>query len=132
MFFLVPVHPILFISFDKCPPFSSYESFNDWGGRGYNDSVPGWSPKQPLPRIGLRDLLYGRQAGGWSNMSPGGAIFGPSPFKTGTNLRHPLPPQSLNDSYAIFFSCVAFVVLILVFLLSSDRCFYDRLPCVAS
>ena len=30
-------------------------------------------------------------------MFPGGAIFVPSPPKTGTNLRHPLPPQSLND-----------------------------------
>ena len=31
-------------------------------------------------------------------MSPGGAIFVPSPWKTGTILRHPRPPQSLNDS----------------------------------
>ena len=31
-------------------------------------------------------------------MSPGGAIFVPSPPKAGTNLRHPRPPQSLNDS----------------------------------
>ena len=71
---------------------------------------PGWSPKQPLPRIGLHDLLYGRQAcpefnsfhQGWSNISRGGAIFVPSPFKTGTNLRHPRPPQSLNDSKVTF------------------------------
>ena len=33
-------------------------------------------------------------------MSPGGAIFVPSSPKTGTNLRHPRPPQSLNDSQA--------------------------------
>ena len=73
---------------------------------------PGWSPKQPLPRVGLHDLPYGRQVcpefnlvqlsspGGWSNLSPGGAIFVPSPFRTGTNLLHPRPPQSLNDSKA--------------------------------
>ena len=36
------------------------ESFNDWGGRGYDDS--GWSSKQPLPGIGLHDPLHGRQA----------------------------------------------------------------------
>ena len=78
------------------------------GGGDTTISSPGWSPKQPLPRIGLHDLLYdGRQAcpefnlfhqRGWSNMSPGGAIFVPFPFKTGTNSRHPRPPQSLNDS----------------------------------
>ena len=33
-------------------------------------------------------------------MSPVGAIFVPSPLKTGTNLLHPLPPQSLNGSVA--------------------------------
>ena len=31
----------------------------------------------------------------------GGAIFVPSPPKTGTNLRHPRPLQSLNDSALI-------------------------------
>ena len=31
-------------------------------------------------------------------MSPGEAIFVPSPPKTGTSLRHPPPPQSLNGS----------------------------------
>ena len=31
-------------------------------------------------------------------MSPGGASFVPSSPKTGTNLRHPRHPQSLNDS----------------------------------
>ena len=30
-------------------------------------------------------------------MSPGGSVFAPSSPKTGTNLRHPRPPQSLND-----------------------------------
>ena len=38
------------------------ECFNDWGGRGYDDSVPGRSPKQPLPGIGLHDPLHDRQA----------------------------------------------------------------------
>ena len=31
--------------------------------------------------------------GGWSNMSPVGAIFVPFPLKTGTKLLHPLPPS---------------------------------------
>ena len=61
------------LSFGPVPPrplrlggtpasFSLDEGFNDWGGRGYDDSVPGKSPKQPLPRIGLHDALHGRQA----------------------------------------------------------------------
>ena len=41
---------------------STIERFNDWGGRGYDDSSPGRSPKQSLPRIGLHDPLHGRQA----------------------------------------------------------------------
>ena len=33
------------------------------GGAGdMTTSSPGWSPKQPLPRVGLNDLLYDRQA----------------------------------------------------------------------
>ena len=32
------------------------------GGGDTTITSPGWSPKQPLPRIGLHDLLYGRQA----------------------------------------------------------------------
>ena len=35
-------------------------------------------------------------------MSPRGAIFVPSSIKKGTNLQHPRPPQSLNDSCGIF------------------------------
>ena len=72
---------------------------------------PGRSSKHPLPGIGLHDPLHGRQAcpkiqlippGGWSNMSPVGAIFVPFPLKTGTKLLHPLPPpQSLNRSYKV-------------------------------
>ena len=38
------------------------ESFNDWGGAGIRDSVPGRSPKNHLPGIGLHDPLHGRQA----------------------------------------------------------------------
>ena len=87
------------------------ESFNDWGGRGCDNSVPEvviktapsvdksvwtstWSTR--LPRI---QLISPR---GWSNMSPGGAILMPPPLKTGTNLRHSRPPQSLNGSRAQF------------------------------
>ena len=47
-----------------------------------------------LPRIQLIP------PGGWSNMSPVGAIFVPFSLKTGTNLLHPLSPQSLNGSKA--------------------------------
>ena len=38
------------------------EGFNDWGGRGYDDFIPGRSPKQPLPRMRLHDPPHGRQA----------------------------------------------------------------------
>ena len=37
--------------------------------------------------------------GGWSNLSPVGAIFVPFPLKTGTNMLHSLSPQSLNLQY---------------------------------
>ena len=87
------------------------ELFNDWGGRGYDDSVPGGVTKTApsgdkttwlasLPRIQLIP------EGGWSNMSPVGAIFVPSPPKTGTNLLHPRPPpQSLNGSKKDWTEC---------------------------
>ena len=76
------------------------EGFNDWGGRGYNDFIPGRSQKQPLPGIGLHDLLHGRQAcpefiafdQGVGQRCPR-AIFVPFPPKTGTNLLHPLLPS---------------------------------------
>ena len=85
------------------------ESFNDWGGRVYDDSVsPGRSPKQLLPGIGLHDPhMVGKldlnstnfTKGFWSNMSPGGdLLFVSFLSKAGTNLRHPPSPQSLNDS----------------------------------
>ena len=71
------------------------ECFNDWGGRGCDDLVPGevnkttpsgdritrsptWSAS--LPRVQLISPP------GWSNTSPSGAMFVPSPPKTGTNL----------------------------------------------
>ena len=55
---------------------------------------PGRSPKQPLPEIGLYDPLdVGKLAPNSTHVtrgsvknSPGGAVFVPSPFKTGTNL----------------------------------------------
>ena len=79
------------------------------GGRGYDDSVPRevtkttpsgdrttgsptWSAS--LPRIQLIPPFS------WSDMSSVGAIFVPSPPKTGTNLLHPLSPQSLDGSTA--------------------------------
>ena len=77
------------------------ECFNDCGGRGCDDSVPGDIPKTTpsghratgsptwsasLPKIQLISR------GGWSNKSSGGTILVPSPSKTGTILLHPLPP----------------------------------------
>ena len=71
------------------------ESFNVWEGRGYDDSVPGevtkttpsgdktaWSTiwSASLSQI---QLISPED---WLNMSPGGAIFLPSPAKTGKNL----------------------------------------------
>ena len=38
------------------------EGFNYWRGRGYDDSSPERSPKQPLPGMRLHDLLHDRQA----------------------------------------------------------------------
>ena len=77
------------------------ESFNDWGGRGYDDCVPGEITKTDPSGIGLHDPLHGRQAcsefnpfhQGVRNMSPGGANFVQFPPKTETNLRHPRPPN---------------------------------------
>ena len=48
--------------------------------------------------VGKLDRIALIPSGDWSNMSPVGAIFVPSPLKTGTNLLHPLPLQSLNGS----------------------------------
>ena len=79
-------------------------SSNDWGGRGYDDSVPGgrgvtktapsrdrtaWSSTWPasLPRNQFKS------PGSWSNTSRGGAVFVPSSPKMGTNLRHPPSPN---------------------------------------
>ena len=69
------------------------ECYKDWGGRGYDDFVPGngtkttssgdrttsptWSTS--FPRIQLIS------PGGWTNKSPGGVTFVPSPPNTGTN-----------------------------------------------
>ena len=41
---------------------SDSESFNDWGGRGYDDSALGEVTKTAPPGIGLHDPLHGRQA----------------------------------------------------------------------
>ena len=41
----------------------------------------------------LEMATYFSSPGGWSNMSPVGAIFVPFPFKTGKKLLHPLPPS---------------------------------------
>ena len=38
------------------------EGFNDWGGRGYDDFVPGLVTKMAFPGTRLHDPLHGRQA----------------------------------------------------------------------
>ena len=38
--------------------YEARESFNDWTGRGYDDSVPVVVTKQPLSGIGPRDPLH--------------------------------------------------------------------------
>ena len=84
------------------------ERFNDWGGRGYEDFVPGKVTKTapfgnrttrfPTWSASLRQI-HRIWPGGWSIMSPVGAVFVPFPPKTGIKLLHPPPPpQSLNGS----------------------------------
>ena len=78
------------------------------GGGDTTIPSPGMVRKQPLPGIGLHESVHGSASlprirfispGGWSSKFPGGALFVPSPPKTGTNLLHPRPPpQLLNDS----------------------------------
>ena len=74
---------------------------NDRGGRGYDDSVPeeviktatsgNTTTRSPTWSASLpRNQLI--PPGGCSSISPVGAIFVPSPSKTGTNLLHPPPP----------------------------------------
>ena len=83
------------------------ECFTDCGGRGYDDSIPGEVTKTTPSGVGLHDPLHGRQACPESNsyhqgvgqISPReGILLVSYPPKTGTNLLHPRPPQSLNDS----------------------------------
>ena len=78
------------------------ESFNDWGGRGYDNFVPGMvTPKQPLPGIGVRNHLHGRQAcpefnsshQGLSQICPGEGLFLCRPLpKRGQICDIPAPP----------------------------------------
>ena len=84
------------------------ECFNDWGGRGYDDSVPGMTPKQPLPGIRLHDPLHGRQVcpefnsfhQGLGQINPSEGLFSCRPLpKRGEICYIPAPPpQSLNES----------------------------------
>ena len=75
------------------------------GGRGYDDFVPAEVTKTAPSRdettrsptwSASLPQVHRIWPGGWSNMSPVGAIFVPFPPKTGANMLHPLPPQSLN------------------------------------
>ena len=74
--------------------------FNDWGGRGCDDFVPEEVTKTAPSgdETTWCRKIYRIWPGGWSNMSPVGAIFVPFPPKTGTNMLHPRPLQSLNWS----------------------------------
>ena len=87
---------------------STLECFNDWGGRGYNDSVPGDGTKTtPSGDRATRSLAWSASLpriqfispGGWSNKFPGGVIFVPSPLKTGTKLLHPRPPPNCWNTH---------------------------------
>ena len=68
--------------------FPGVRVFQQLGGAGVRRS-PTWSASLPKIQLISRD--------GWSNKSPGGAVLVPFPPKTGTNLLHPHPLQSLND-----------------------------------
>ena len=89
----------------------SKECFNDWGGRGYDDSSPGDGTKTTpsgdrttrspawsaiLPRIQFIS------PGGWSKKSPGGAISCRPLPKRGKICYIPSPPQWFNDSKGIY------------------------------
>ena len=71
------------------------------GGGDTTIPSPGRSPKQPLSGIELRPPTWSASLlriqlispGSWSNISPVGDLFVPSPPKTGTKLLHPLPPS---------------------------------------
>ena len=84
---------------------STAECFDDWEGRGYDDFVPGevtkttpsgdrttrsptWSAS--LPRLQLI------APGGWSNKSPGGALFRAVPSQNGEIFVHLLPPPKVE------------------------------------
>ena len=83
------------------------ERLNDWGGGDTTIPSPGRSQKQPLPGIGLRDPLYGRQAcskfyschQGVGQRIPREGLFPCRPLpKWGQNCDIPAPLQPLNDS----------------------------------
>ena len=96
---IVPVVDLRYMLEDY---FLSAELFNDWGGRGYDDSDPGevtktapsgdrttgsptWSAN--LPRIQLIP------PGGWLDLSPVGDVFVPSPPQNGDKfVTFPPPP----------------------------------------
>ena len=103
--------------------YCTHELFNDWRGRGSDDSVPGevtktapsgdrttgsptWSAS--LPRIQLIP------PGSWSDMSPVGAIFVPSPPNTGTILLHPLSPPIIGRVPRVVPFLVPFLAVLLV------------------
>ena len=63
--FLVDSDVLLYATHHRTKPSLAIpctEGFNDWGGRGYDDFVPGEVTKTAPPGIGLHDPLHDRQA----------------------------------------------------------------------
>ena len=81
------------------------ECSNEWGGRGYDDSVPGDGTKTTPPGIGLHYPLHDRQACPESNsfhqgvgqISPPEGLFLCRPLLKRGQICY-IPPQLLNDS----------------------------------
>ena len=82
------------------------ESFHDWREWGIRRFRPRCG-HQIIPfrgydcmilyMVGKLALIQLSSPGGWSTTSSGGATFAPSPPQTGTTLRQPRNPSSLND-----------------------------------
>ena len=83
------------------------ELFTDWGGRGYDDFVPGEVTKTAPSGDRTHDPLYGRQAcpefssstRGLVKHVPGRSYFRAVSSQNGDKfVTSPTPPQSLNGS----------------------------------
>ena len=115
---------------------------NDWGRRGYDDSVPGEVTKKNLPGIGLHDPVHGRQPcpefnsfHQWvSKKVPSRGYFRAVSYQNGdTFVTSPPPPIVERFITAIICSRVwrFFAVLRLPFLFSKDGDFSTAWTCTA-